>query len=183
MRILHFFFLPFLIGLAFGCNRPIVDDNTRLMDSLYVIIENDYNMVFRLDSNRIAAIKPVIDAYMKFFTVEHFDTAKREFYLNEISALASCQKYSSRLENKTGFLQSEVAISKTQMENLRHDYQYGIISGKEFDEALRQEVNHFMKVHQQISKNVNGMMICLDNFDQLTAKLDSARIYILRQNE
>lgn len=164
-----------LLSTAFGCKKEIIDQHTSTLDSLITLVDADIKQVKNLDFERTKSISVEVDAYMNFFAGEYENLDNQSFYINELGDLANCQKYTGRILSKYDKWLPKLEENKKQLEDLLHDYKNGIVKGENFDIAFGTEAKIAVETHKDIDKNMKGINYCLEQYQALTASLDSAR--------
>jgi len=170
--------------LSTACTqKEIHDEYTQTIDSLIDVAFVDLNYVLAVDTQNTASMLPIIEEYMRFFTIDHFDINNKDLYTNELSIVATCKKYMMRSQGNLALWRNMAEVNYSQIKALKHDYSHGLITKENMQLALGEELPAITNTHKLIAKNIVSVLNCQDNLHKTIDRLDSIRLDYLAKNE
>ncbi len=176
MRIFSYAFIFLLLISSVGCKQPVQDKYTDQLDSAITVIEAAQEAAMAISKEKLEAMDPVYQAYNEFFTNEYDDMTDTAFYFNQLRDLLDCTKYVGRSLNGIEGWREELAITLKQLQDLKHDYENGLLPIEDVQTYLNNELFAVYQINQSIQKNVGMASACIRKYNTLTSVLDSARM-------
>jgi hypothetical protein len=126
----------------------------------------------------------VYDNFFEFYRTEYAQIDSLKYFLHVVEEMATCRKNAQKTHAQLEGWRTELERTEGQLKSLKHDYENELISSADFETFLNSEMYASFRINSEFQKRAGATVYCMRTFKELTDKLDSTRVYYLKnQNE
>lgn len=176
-RILFVFSLLAALALLFvtSCSGPEYPKEIAMLDSLRIKLDSAEAGLNSIDSNKVIAAVNEVNTDLQEITM-HFNTISRDSMLDRETATnltnyRSVRKAFNIYQREHARLQKDIDYSQSQLSNLIHDLEKGIIDEKDAPAYVQRESEEAVKIIEMTNLLTGSVKGMLERYEEAKPKV------------
>jgi hypothetical protein len=160
------------IGLLSSCTKSLTEEQTLRLNSLDLRLDSTLISLNEIDTAKINAVAIHYFENLDYIQHKMTDTIDREttFFIDKYYSL---KKGYHLFQKDYPKVLKEIAITKTQLENLKHDGDNGLIEDEQFEKYYHLESNNIILISESANGVINAIDLIQPKYENMITKIDS----------
>jgi hypothetical protein len=172
MKYLPIIAIVFSIGILSSCTKNLTEEQNQKLNALGLQLDSTLSSLNEIDSAKTFDSSENYFENLNFIQNEMTDTIDREttFFIDKYYSLRKDFKLFKTNYSK---VRKEIAVTRTQLANLKHDGDNGLLQEGQFDKYYHLESNNIILIMETVNGVTKAVEQILPAYEKMNTKIDS----------